>query len=249
MAILAPLEAPDPSQCRGQAATGDVHRVATGSNVWSRSSIPRSSSRIPIVGAIVERFDAVRRADKPHAPGQNGGRSQPGKLMGIAGSGYSRPCLQPGFRGIAACYHAAHSCRHGICDQEGARVINMSFAGPYDRAADSDEEARPGVVLIAAAGNAGPKSPPLYPAHPNVIAVTHRRERQAVRPRQSRPESRLQRRRRHPGAAPNAGYQLTTGVGRCRACESVVHYQIERNPQSMSPPYGDPDVERQTRAQ
>ena len=30
-----------------------------------------------------------------------------------------------------------------------------------------------GVVLIAAAGNAGPRSPPLYPAaDPNVIAVT-----------------------------------------------------------------------------
>jgi subtilisin family serine protease len=30
-----------------------------------------------------------------------------------------------------------------------------------------------GVVLIAAAGNLGPKSPPLYPAaDPNVIAVT-----------------------------------------------------------------------------
>ena len=30
-----------------------------------------------------------------------------------------------------------------------------------------------GVILIAAAGNLGPKSPPLYPAaDPNVIAVT-----------------------------------------------------------------------------
>jgi subtilisin family serine protease len=57
----------------------------------------------------------------------------------------------------------------------GARVINMSFAGPHDPAmARMLAAARTkGIVLIAAAGNAGPKSPPLYPAaDPNVIAVT-----------------------------------------------------------------------------
>jgi subtilisin family serine protease len=57
----------------------------------------------------------------------------------------------------------------------GARVINMSFAGPYDpdiaRAVAAARQK--GVVLVAAAGNAGPKSPPLYPAaDKNVIAVT-----------------------------------------------------------------------------
>jgi subtilisin family serine protease len=55
------------------------------------------------------------------------------------------------------------------------RVVNMSFAGPTDPtlrrllAAAYDK----GMVLIAAAGNAGPQSEPLYPAaDPNVIAVT-----------------------------------------------------------------------------
>ena len=58
---------------------------------------------------------------------------------------------------------------------QGARVINMSFAGPHDpelerRLADARKR---GVILIAAAGNAGPKSKPLYPAADrNVIAVT-----------------------------------------------------------------------------
>ena len=57
----------------------------------------------------------------------------------------------------------------------GARVVNMSFAGPADpllqRATASARQR--GAILIAAAGNAGPKSPPLYPAaDPNVIAVT-----------------------------------------------------------------------------
>lgn len=57
----------------------------------------------------------------------------------------------------------------------GARVINMSFAGPADPAIHRSLEAarKKGIVLVAAAGNAGAKSPPLYPAaDPNVIAVS-----------------------------------------------------------------------------
>jgi subtilisin family serine protease len=58
---------------------------------------------------------------------------------------------------------------------QGARVINMSFAGPHDPELErriSDARKR-GIILIAAAGNAGPKSKPLYPAADrNVIAVT-----------------------------------------------------------------------------
>jgi subtilisin family serine protease len=57
----------------------------------------------------------------------------------------------------------------------GARVINMSFAGPYDPmlALALRRAAEKGAVLIAAVGNAGPKSPPLYPAaDPRVIGVT-----------------------------------------------------------------------------
>lgn len=57
----------------------------------------------------------------------------------------------------------------------GARVINMSFAGPADplmqRATASARQK--GAIMIAAVGNAGPQSPPLYPAaDPSVIAVT-----------------------------------------------------------------------------
>jgi subtilisin family serine protease len=55
-----------------------------------------------------------------------------------------------------------------------AQVINMSFAGPADpvTARTLAEAARAGIVLVAAAGNAGPGSPPLFPADdPNVIAV------------------------------------------------------------------------------
>ena len=62
-------------------------------------------------------------------------------------------------------YAASHS----------AQIINMSFAGPKDALIERGiaAMAAKGIVMVAAAGNAGPKSPPLYPgANPNVIAVS-----------------------------------------------------------------------------
>ena len=59
--------------------------------------------------------------------------------------------------------------------EKGARVINMSFAGPQDPIMSRALAAanKKGIVLVAAVGNAGAKSPPLYPAaNTNVIAVT-----------------------------------------------------------------------------
>jgi subtilisin family serine protease len=56
-----------------------------------------------------------------------------------------------------------------------AQIVNMSFAGPQDDLIQRAVRAlnRNGTVLIAAAGNAGPNSPPLYPAaYREVIAVT-----------------------------------------------------------------------------
>ncbi|MGL4439138.1 MAG: S8 family serine peptidase [Bosea sp. (in: a-proteobacteria)] len=58
---------------------------------------------------------------------------------------------------------------------EGARVLNLSFAGPRDELVSRTLAAasQRGVVAVAAAGNAGPGSPPLFPASDtNVIAVT-----------------------------------------------------------------------------
>jgi len=57
----------------------------------------------------------------------------------------------------------------------GARIINMSFAGMRDpNIEQSLRYARQkGVILVAAAGNKGPLSVPLFPAaNPDVIAVT-----------------------------------------------------------------------------
>ena len=56
-----------------------------------------------------------------------------------------------------------------------AQIINMSFAGPKDALIERGVAAMAarGIVMVAAAGNAGPKSPPLYPAaYASVIAVS-----------------------------------------------------------------------------
>ncbi len=59
--------------------------------------------------------------------------------------------------------------------QEGAKVLNLSFAGPRDPLVMSvlDAAADKGVIFVAAAGNGGPQAQPAYPgAHRGAIAVT-----------------------------------------------------------------------------
>ncbi len=58
---------------------------------------------------------------------------------------------------------------------QGARIANLSFAGPSDSLVERAVAAAytKGIVLVGAAGNGGPVSSPLYPAaYPEVIAVT-----------------------------------------------------------------------------
>ncbi|MEM8786615.1 MAG: S8 family serine peptidase, partial [Pseudomonadota bacterium] len=56
-----------------------------------------------------------------------------------------------------------------------AHIINMSFTGPDEPLVNDMTAAahRKGIILVAAAGNKGPSSPPLFPAaYRHVIAVT-----------------------------------------------------------------------------
>jgi subtilisin family serine protease len=119
---------------------------------------------------------------------------------------------------------------------QGAKVINMSFAGPRDPALErAIKVARDkGVVLIAAAGNAGPKSPPLYPAaDPNVIAVTATDARdRGFRAANQGPQLSVA----SPGVeilapAPEEAYQMSTGTSIATAhISGVVALMLERDP-------------------
>ena len=162
----------------GKLEVEQAHRVATGRTVAVALIDSEIDGKNPnLDGVIVKNFDALGGDDKPHQHGtaMAGAIAAHGKLVGIA----------PGALLLAArAFDEAHDSKGTSfaiykslqwATDNGARVVNMSFAGPADPtlhrllAAAADK----GLVLIAAAGNAGPNSPPLYPAaDPNVIAVT-----------------------------------------------------------------------------
>ena len=58
---------------------------------------------------------------------------------------------------------------------EDVKVVNVSLAGPYNKILDRGVQraTSKGMLIVAAAGNAGAQSPPRYPAaFPDVLAVT-----------------------------------------------------------------------------
>ena len=121
-------------------------------------------------------------------------------------------------------------------ESQNARIINMSFAGPRDPLLERAFKAAhdKGIVLIAAAGNAGPKSPPLYPAaDPNVIAVTATDVNNRLFSGANQgPQLSVS----APGVdiiapGPDGGYQMSTGTSIATAHVSgVVALMLERDP-------------------
>jgi subtilisin family serine protease len=112
----------------------------------------------------------------------------------------------------------------------------MSFAGPKDPLIERGiaATAARGILMIAAAGNAGAKSPPLYPAaNPNVIAVSGTDAQEKLFTASNRGN--------HialaaPGAdiflpAPDEKYQIASGTSFSAAYVSgVAALLLERNP-------------------
>lgn len=129
-------------------------------------------------GVVKESFDALENAEPAHAHGTAiaGAIAAHARLRGVA------PAAQIlAVRAFGATAGSAEGSTFNVLRgldwavSRGARIINMSFTGPNDPALRRALAVvrQKGVIMIAAAGNAGPKSPPLYPAaDPNVIAVT-----------------------------------------------------------------------------
>jgi subtilisin family serine protease len=221
-----------------------AHRLATGKDVLVAVIDSEIDAKHPdLGGSIVKSFDALGGGDTPHLHGTEmaGAIAAHGKLLGIApGAQILAAHAFDDSAGIAKGTSFAIDKGLQWAAENGARVVNMSFAGPADPmlrrlcAAAYDK----GLVLIAAAGNAGPQSEPLYPAaDPNVIAVTATDSADHV--------FKMTNRGRYiavaaPGVdilalAPDGAYQLSTGTSIAAAHVSgIAALLLERKP-SLKP--------------
>jgi hypothetical protein len=218
----------------------DVHRVVRGTNVPIAVIDSEIDAAHPdLAGVIVQRFSAVGAQEKPHSHGTGmaGAIASHQRLMGMAPS--SRLYAVHAFSSNAAnAESTTFNILKGIdwASNQGVRIINMSFAGPKDPSLERALKAAydKGIVLIAAAGNAGPKSPPLYPgADPSVIAVTATDADDKLFAGANRGKYVSV---AAPGVdvlvpAPEGAYQLTTGTSVAAAeVSGIVALLLERNP-------------------
>jgi subtilisin family serine protease len=218
----------------------DVHRLVRGNNVLIAVIDSEIDAAHPdLEGVVAQHYDAVGAPEKPHSHGTGmaGAIASHQRLLGTAPG--ARLLAVHAFSTAAA---SPESTTFNILKgvdwsvRQGARIINMSFAGPKDPSLARALQAAydKGIVLIAAAGNAGPKSPPLYPgADPNVIAVTatdvdDKLFTGANRGRYISVSA--------PGVdilvpAPEGDYQITTGTSVAAAeVSGIVALLLERNP-------------------
>ena len=235
---------------------GDVHRMVKGTNVPIAVIDSEIDAAHPdLEGAVTQRYDAVGAPDKPHphGTGMAGAIAARQRLLGTAPA--ARILAVHAFStSVATPESTTFNILKGInwAVSQGARVINMSFAGPKDPSLERALKVAydRNIVLIAAAGNAGPKSPAALPRRrPQCDCGDRDRHRRQVVPwRQSR-QIHLGggARRRHPGAG--AGEHLPDHhrhLGRRRRGEwhrgAPARAQSEAHP-GRHPPH--PDFERQ----
>ena len=170
----------DPAQyALGKLRLPLAHGLAKGDHVLVAIIDSGVDTTHPEFGVLIaDTFDVLDPAEPPHPHGTAiaGAIAAHSRLMGVA------PAAKIlAIRAFGDSKGSAEGTTFNIIKSvdwamsKGAQIINMSFAGPRDpalarRLVTAREK---GIVLIAAAGNAGPKSPPLYPAaDANVIAVT-----------------------------------------------------------------------------
>ena len=156
-----------------------AHVLAKGDNV--RVAVIDSAVDLQnpeLAGSIAGTFDTLTSPRKPHKHGtaiagliaahaQLVGAAPDAKLLAVR-------AFDPDNKGAhGSTFNILKGLDWAVANR--ARVINMSFAGPPDPALQRGLAAayKRGIVLIAAAGNAGAKSPPLYPAaYADVISVS-----------------------------------------------------------------------------
>ena len=217
-----------------------AHALARGMNVTIAVIDSGIDIKHPeLANSVADSFDALgsREGAHVHGTGIAGAIVAHARLMGSAPE-----ARLLAIRAFGAGSKGAESTSYVILKglnyaaEHGAQIINMSFAGPKDPLIERGiaATASRGILMVAAAGNAGAKSPPLYPAaNPNVIAVSGTDAQQKLFAASNRGN--------HiaiaaPGAdiflpAPDDKYQITSGTSFSAAYVSGVAALImERNP-------------------
>ena len=238
----APQAAPD-QYVIDKLKLAEVHKIATGKGVLIAIIDSQIDVKHPeLVNSIADSFDAVGQPDKPHTHGTGmlGAIVSRGRLMGIAPDAKALAIHAFATGKTQSPQATTQSIIAGLdwAIDKGARIINMSFAGPYDPMLQValKKASERGAILIAAVGNNGPTSPPLYPAaDEHVIGVTATDQNDA-------PFSGANRGAyvaiAAPGVnilepAPEAAYQLTTGTSVAAAHVSgVAALLLERHPKA-----------------
>ena len=209
----------------------EAHRITNGDDVLVAVIDSKIDGSHPdLAGVIADEYDALGGPAPAHmhGTGMAGAIAAHAKLVGVAPK--VKLLAVRAFSGTAdGAQGTTFNILKGLdwAASKNARIVNMSFAGPPDpmfRDMLAKAHAR-GIVLIAAVGNAGPRSPPLYPAaDPDVIGVTATDAEDRLLPQANRgPQVAVA----APGVqvlepAPDAAYQVTTGTSVAAAHASGV---------------------------
>jgi subtilisin family serine protease len=209
----------------------EAHRITNGDDVLVAVIDSKIDASHPdLAGVVVDEYDALGGSAPAHmhGTGMAGAIAAHAKLVGVAPK--VKLLAVRAFSGTAdGAQGTTFNILKGLdwAASKNVRIVNMSFAGPPDamfRDMLAKAHAR-GIVLIAAVGNAGPRSPPLYPAaDPDVIGVTATDAEDRLLPQANRgPHVAVA----APGVqvlepAPDAAYQVTTGTSVAAAHASGV---------------------------
>ncbi|HEX5517006.1 MAG TPA: S8 family serine peptidase [Pseudolabrys sp.] len=222
----------------------EAHRITSGDDVLVAVIDSKIDTKHPdLTGVVADEYDVVGSPAIAHSHGtaMAGAIAAQSKLTGVA------PKVKLlAVRAFSGSGESAESTTFNILKSvdwaasKNARIINMSFAGPPDdllREMLAKANAR-GIVLIAAVGNAGPRSPPLYPAaDAGVIGVTATDVDDKLMPQANRgPQVAVA----APGVeilavAPDGKYQVTSGTSIAAAHASGVAALLLASKPNLTP--------------
>lgn len=170
----------------GKLRLGDAHALSTGETTTVAVIDSQIDATHPeLTGSLAKSFDAV-------GDGKGEGDDHGTAIAGIIAARDQLKGVAPAAKLLAARAFFREAGEDGNASKpltttfvllkaldwahaNGARIFNLSFAGPEDKAVSKalNELHRKGAVLLAAAGNGGPDAPQAYPAaYDSVIGVT-----------------------------------------------------------------------------